>query len=60
MASWDADILWTHKYNNWVSKDKASGMLPFNWFPERLLNIRKKEKLVLSIIVDMDMATDDY
>lgn len=46
MTSWIAHILWTHKFVNWVNKDKESGMLPFNRFPERDLNIKKKQTMV--------------
>jgi len=43
MESWVADIFWTYKFDNWVNKDKASGMLPFNWFAERDLNIKNEQ-----------------
>lgn len=57
--TWDADILWTHKFDNWVNKEKPSGMLPVNWFPDRDLKIKKKQKTGLRILVQMDIATDD-
>lgn len=57
MESWVADIFWTYKFDNWVNKDKASGMLPFNRFAERDLNIKKNNNR-LNILEHMYLATD--
>ena len=51
----------TYKSNNWLKVDKATGMFPVNWLPEReLKQDRKAQILIWNMLTDKGSNSKKY